>query len=236
MTPESDLARKPPSSVFVVGYRPRRLSADEIRVLLTECVNLRDQSEDTMRHFKHCLEGKLKSEFADLFPEVTLHQETCKTLEDLKQAEPNASPHGSVNQELFDLLRNWLRRTWEDPNPERRKQRVSSLREYINALRKPLPERIHRLIPVMFFGEPRDPEEPTPLEQALLYLLNSVDKLRCCPNIECPARYFLAARRNHRYCSEHCAQMAEREQKREWWNTHRKKNRRGRRGRTAKTE
>lgn len=58
---------------------------------------------------------------------------------------------------------------------------------------------------------------PTPLEQILLHLLKSADRLRYCKNPECPAPYFFAKRRSQKYCADVCALPAQREFKRLWW-------------------
>ena len=64
------------------------------------------------------------------------------------------------------------------------------------------------------------PGEESPIEMAFHYLLNHHNRTRRCPNSECPAPYFFAARHTQRYCSEKCAQIGERETKRKWWAEH----------------
>jgi len=201
--------------VFEPRYQPKRLRPDQNAILLTEFVNLSEDPLATVR-FKQELARKFEIGFAELFPEVELHEEACEVSNGL----PVNPPGQPVYQDFFDFIRTRLRRIWEDPNPRRRELLILGLRDYVNALRKPLPQRVHRLVLVAYWGEPQDPEEPTPLEQALIYLLKSVAKLRCCPNSECPAKYFFASRQNRRYCSEKCAQIGEREQKRDWWSIH----------------
>jgi hypothetical protein len=68
----------------------------------------------------------------------------------------------------------------------------------------------------------RLPEPPPelPIEKALLYLLLHHKRARYCPNTECVAPYFFAARHSQRYCSETCAQSGERQAKRTWWAEH----------------
>jgi hypothetical protein len=233
MGTESPLAPKRSSNVFDVGYQPKRLRPEQARLLLTECANLSEDAGAMVR-FKQILERKLTVQFADLFPEVNLNEERYETVEALAHSEASAIPEGAINKDFFGPLRNGLRRIWEAPNPRHKELLLLGLRDYVNGLRKPLHERAFRLIPVAFWGTPQDPQEPTPLEQGLIYLFKSVDKVRCCPTLECPARYFFAERRNQRYCSEQCAQIAEREQKREWWDAHGKKDRRDRRAEKQK--
>jgi len=64
------------------------------------------------------------------------------------------------------------------------------------------------------------PGKESPIEMAFRYLLRHHNRTRLCPNSECPAPYFFAARHTQRYCSEKCAQIGERETKRKWWANH----------------
>jgi hypothetical protein len=50
-------------------------------------------------------------------------------------------------------------------------------------------------------------------------------RLRKCPRSDCPNPYFIAARLHQRYCSEPCAQWAQRQEKLAWWNRVGKKER-----------
>ena len=195
--------------------QPQRLRADQNILLLTEWVNL-SQDPQAMDHFKQTIARELDAGFAELFPEVKSYEEVCKESDALPAEIAMAQ---ATHKDFFQLIQNCLRRIWEDPNPRRRELLIFGLRDYVNGLSKPLPQRIYRLTPFAYWGEP-DPEEPTPSEQALIYLFKSASKLRCCPNPECPARYFFALRRNQKYCSLKCAQAAEREQKRDWWSAH----------------
>jgi hypothetical protein len=43
--------------------------------------------------------------------------------------------------------------------------------------------------------------------------------LRCCPNPECKAPYFLRVGRRHVYCTLECANPARKAAKRLWWQT-----------------
>jgi hypothetical protein len=58
---------------------------------------------------------------------------------------------------------------------------------------------------------------PKPFQTAVLHLLKSASKLRCCHNPDCAAPYFLARRRSQKYCSVDCNLPAQREYKRRWW-------------------
>lgn len=58
---------------------------------------------------------------------------------------------------------------------------------------------------------------PTALEQAVMFLLRSLDRLYMCRNPRCETPYFVALHRNQRFCSEPCAQVGQRESKHRWW-------------------
>ena len=64
------------------------------------------------------------------------------------------------------------------------------------------------------------PPPPTPIEQAVAYLLKHHNRARLCDWWDCPTRFFLAGRHTQRYCSEKCAQLGERQAKRNWWAKH----------------
>jgi hypothetical protein len=58
---------------------------------------------------------------------------------------------------------------------------------------------------------------PSLCEQAFLHLPKIADLMKYCANPECPAPYFIAARRSQKYCSAVCSEPALRESKRRWW-------------------
>lgn len=57
----------------------------------------------------------------------------------------------------------------------------------------------------------------TAFETCLRYLLRNADRAVVCANAECPAPYFFAGRKSQKYCTEKCAQPAQRKSKQEWW-------------------
>jgi len=64
----------------------------------------------------------------------------------------------------------------------------------------------------------------TPFEAAMFHLqTNLADKIRRCPNQTCPAPYFFAVKKAQKFCSTKCAEPAQREAKRRWWNENRGK-------------
>jgi hypothetical protein len=58
---------------------------------------------------------------------------------------------------------------------------------------------------------------PERTEQLLLQFLKVATLTRFCGNLECTAPYFVAAKRSLKYCSDLCAERAQREHKRTWW-------------------
>jgi hypothetical protein len=66
---------------------------------------------------------------------------------------------------------------------------------------------------------------PTTEFEVILYYFQAYirDRARHCQNgADCPAPYFIAAKRWQKYCSDACAVPAQRAAKRKWWNEHRK--------------
>jgi hypothetical protein len=51
--------------------------------------------------------------------------------------------------------------------------------------------------------------------------LRQAEHLVYCGNPECPAPYFIATRKDQRYCSDDCAAPAKRQAKLKWWNENR---------------
>jgi hypothetical protein len=87
------------------------------------------------------------------------------------------------------------------------------------------PERTLQISDIMEIGEKLDPPPPiTPFEAAVFYLQQISDRTIRCGNPNCPAPYFIAAKKSQRYCSEACSGPALREAKRRWWNENRAKN------------
>jgi hypothetical protein len=53
--------------------------------------------------------------------------------------------------------------------------------------------------------------------------LMHAEHLGVCRNLECPTPYFIASRKDQRYCSQECAWPAKREAKLKWWHENRAK-------------
>lgn len=60
-------------------------------------------------------------------------------------------------------------------------------------------------------------QPPTPTERFLLALMEWADLLKFCANEDCQARYFIATRRDQKYCCSDCAEAVDRASKRRWW-------------------
>ena len=85
--------------------------------------------------------------------------------------------------------------------------------------------RTHGGILVYWQGRTRQ-LEPDPFELPALLTYCSLlcgDMLRVCRNRDCPAPYFVASRRDQRYCSTECAAPAKRAAKLRSWHKHKRK-------------
>jgi hypothetical protein len=60
----------------------------------------------------------------------------------------------------------------------------------------------------------------TEFQRAIYALFRKSALVKKCENPECPAPYFVARKANRRYCSENCAEVFQREAKRNWWAEH----------------
>jgi hypothetical protein len=60
------------------------------------------------------------------------------------------------------------------------------------------------------------------LWRLLFFSLDSIpfERLRVCDRPDCPNPYFVARHLGQRYCSQVCAQWAQREWKKKWWVSH----------------
>jgi hypothetical protein len=79
---------------------------------------------------------------------------------------------------------------------------------------------------------------PGPFAQALLHVVNS-ERARVCRNLECRIqRYFFRppGKKRQLYCSEICAEVAQRQWKKNWWGEHGVEWRKQRRTRAKKTQ
>ena len=114
------------------------------------------------------------------------------------------------------------RRLKEDREREPEKLGTVTLQEFICGRWL---EQAHGGIIVFWEGRKREiGPDPYELPALLAYCsLLCSDKMRTCRNPDCPARYFVAGRRDQRYCSAECAAPAKREAKLRSWRKHRQK-------------
>jgi hypothetical protein len=174
-----------------------RVTPASARKFILELANLADDKSAM---------GRFERKFADFLP---------AHFKENQHASPLTDPRNKI---LWSLqLRNGLRNIWDAPDVRTREWGIFRIVDAIS---------IQRSNPVSFsyavFDRSTDGRivalpRPTRLETIFAYLFNHVNKLRVCPNPECPARYFVATRKGQKYCSEVCSLPAQREYKRRWW-------------------
>ena len=69
---------------------------------------------------------------------------------------------------------------------------------------------------------------PSRTERLLLKFIELADYARFCGASDCATPFFIASRRNQKYCSPNCSRESQREFKREWWSKNGKTWRSGR--------
>jgi len=119
----------------------------------------------------------------------------------------------------FVLARDLLRRVWDEEDSDSKKRWVFALRsfEIYGSFEENKIEPVDRLVKLL---ESKHLPPPGLMDQAVYYLMRSLLRLRRCQNPDCPAPYFVAVRRNRRFCSDVCALPTQREYKRRWWDAH----------------
>jgi hypothetical protein len=144
--------------------------------------------------------------FVKRFPDFGLLESRIVTVYD--------SPREVALKLSVPYLHQIFRAIWIEPDAKIRQWGAMILR--VEWCEKRFPDRLyfHEQDGVLRIAPP--PPE-TGIERALEFLLRQHHQTRYCPNRECPAPYFFAKKHSQRYCSEDCAQTAERETKRKWW-------------------
>jgi len=181
------------------------LNSQRLERFLIELVNLRTGDSGAISRFA--------GQFAEAFGLYDPRQ-AIRT-----QPGDSRSPfRAAVETTLIPYFFDVFRAAWVEPDAKTREFAFAMLRTEWMQMRYPdrgLSLRdeggIKRLPP---------PGKESPIEMAFDYLLRHHNRTRRCPNSECPAPYFFAARHTQRYCSEKCAQVGERETKRKWWAKH----------------
>ena len=123
-------------------------------------------------------------------------------------------PIGSAEQEAEWIwtLHTHLCRIWDQPDYRTRQWGGFLLLHLARG------EAGSRHLTLLGFPGPLPP--PTLFEQALMWFVDVGDRARHCPNPDCVAPYFFAARRSQKYCADICARPSQREFKRRWWAEH----------------
>lgn len=124
------------------------------------------------------------------------------------------------------FLRDLLRRAWSTSDLREREWLCFRLRDsYASMVRRhDMNTEERRKDDTTDVIGPRYSAPPvTPLEGAIFHFQHQAKRAFRCPNLECPAPYFFVSKKGQKYCSGACAQPAQRESKRKWWQENRAK-------------
>jgi hypothetical protein len=197
----------------------RTLAASEVREILLEFVNLRDDVNSGVR---------LMRNFAGIVPGWEAASLTPESINDPRRARglpPAANAATLIHQIHMDFheallpTRDALRKIWTEREPISKRWAVLHLAEK------------HYDLSSSKEGATR--RTPTPMSQVLEYLLRANVHTSICANPECPTPYFFPSRPGRKYCEEKCAGPAQREFKRRWWREHGKAWRKQRKSKKA---
>jgi len=111
----------------------------------------------------------------------------------------------NLSVEVARVVGELLRKAWDAPDLRKREWYLADAESYY-----------HRMLGRQ--GNPTD--QPTPMEAVLYYFRRNVEHALYCPNVGCPAPYFLGTKKGQKYCSEVCAAPAQRASKLRWWHKH----------------
>jgi hypothetical protein len=137
----------------------------------------------------------------------------------------------NVDWELVAFAQKYLRLAWDAPDRRQRDWHIFEARSHYHFMTAKEPihrEHFERTGSLDNFSPAEDaalsrPPLQTPFERAMCHFHEIGDRARHCPNPECPAPYFFAAKKGQKYCSSKCSAPAQREQKRDWWRQNRGK-------------
>lgn len=149
----------------------------------------------------------------------------------------HADMFGHLDENLTTMLnlrdlRDLLRKTWDSPDRWHREWYAHELHRAWNAFSPMLLEE-SQTITQGFPGGPQVStttytytvlEVPpiTPMGAVIHYFKTVIgDRAKHCLGPDCSAPYFIAPKRQQKYCSEICAGPANREAKRKWWHENR---------------
>jgi hypothetical protein len=177
-------------TTWTLNALAREVNAKKADEFLYELLNLR---EDSVSGFRRRFREWLP--FQALFGMFGVDGEAMENLFVEDPSDPRQGIMGTVLP-----VRNMIREGWDKPTPLEREVAMLGVYQYL-----------------------RDKHRNVSHEPFLLVLLRAMhiaDRMRHCENPECPAPYFIAARRSQKYCSEACALPAQKEFKRTWWADH----------------
>jgi hypothetical protein len=191
------------SSNIVIGQALANIPAGQSALFWTELANLSEDLKAVER---------FEARFGKFLPWaglpttiVSVNAENATFSSDIGfGAESSTEQRINVGYDPLLALRNEARAIWREDDLETKEWRVYWLRGD----------------PTMSasFLATLDPHmRPTFFDKAVLHLLKSASRLRCCRNPECAAPYFFARRRSQKYCSEDCTLPFQRDYKRRWW-------------------
>jgi len=186
----------------------QRVHARRAETFLQELLNLRTDDE------RAC--AKFNQRFSDLMP---MHLSFLPNELFPPYASTDAPPISPTL--LASMTRDYLAEVWGAPTVFARE---ITLMRFVGAYLHTEEPRRHLTSRVMKYNQEYWAKEAAShVDTFLLVLLKAlhiVDRMRYCPNPECPAPYFIAKRRSQKYCSDACALPAQREFKRAWWSDH----------------
>jgi hypothetical protein len=168
---------------------------------LTELANLSDDSS-AMARFDKRFGSLIRSEI----PMYVVGSWAAE-----ERAERDLADEEMIQKYWLSYFKEAVRRVWLLPD-------LRSKRWYV-----------HRILTKFVFGDSRESYTdlvqgplgpPSRLERILEELVRSNDSACHCRNSYCPAPFFFATRRGQKYCSEACAEPAQREAKQKWWSEH----------------
>jgi hypothetical protein len=116
------------------------------------------------------------------------------------------NPDSKIPGLLLLLLSDFIQQAWSSPDLREREWKLFLARKQIWDLLMPED-----------WEAPLNAPPRIPLEEAVLYLQTQERRARRCANIDCPAPFFFANRKNQKFCRDECAAPAKSAAKKRWW-------------------
>jgi len=190
----------------------REITNSKLESFVTELANLEGRFAPRVREYGHIrlLLNKFREFFPESFPTESSIARERDELHEVVSAAAITEPRTQEEreQDSLDALIRWnklLRRAWEERDPQQKFWLLIKLRVDFHETVNP--------------GSQEAPKR-TPFEQAMDHLLkvDQEGRAKYCENPDCPAPYFIAGNRLYRFCRPECAEPAQRQHKRNWWN------------------